>query len=159
MKKILWIILVVIISFILFACQQKEESFAPIAHQAAQKLDAAVSQLSQGEIDAGIESLLDAIILTNPRGYISDDFDVKIREGKSEIQKKNMDDALELIRDARLMLVSQDIKQEKSVDTEPVPAAEAVKTLILDAKDQFQAGKALDGVTSILDALLLFKPL
>jgi len=157
-KKILWIPLIVII-FILFGCQQKEESIAPIAQEVAQKLDAALSQLSQGEITAGIESLLDAIILTNPGGYISDDFDVKIQEAKQEIQKKNMDETLDLISNARLLLVSQEIKQEKSVDIEPAPVAEAVKTLILDAKDQFQAGKTLEGVTSILAALLLFKPL
>jgi len=158
MKKLLWIPLMVII-FILFACQQKEESIAPIAQKVAQKLDGAVSQLSQGEITAGIESLLDAIILTNPRGYISDDFDAKIQEAQSEIRKKNMDGTLDLISNARLLLVSQEIKQKESVDIEPSPVAEAVKTLILDAKDQFQAGKTLEGVTSILDALLLLKPL
>jgi len=158
MKKILWIPVIVII-FILFACQQKEESFASVAQQVDQELDAAVSQLSQGEITAGVENLLDVIILTNPKGYISDDFDGKIQEAKSEIQKKNIDETLDLIKDARLLLVSQEIKQEKTVDTEPGPVAEAVKTLILRAKDQFQAGEALEGVTSILDALLLFKPL
>ena len=159
MKKILWISMAVIISFILFACQQKEESIAPVAQEVAQKLDAALSQLSQGEMTAGIESLLDVIILTNPKGYISDDFDAKIQEAKNEIRKTNMDGALDLISNARLLLVSQEIKQEKSVDFEPAPVAEAVKTLILDAKDQFQAGKTLEGVMSILDALLLFKPL
>jgi len=158
LKKILWISLVVIISFILFACKQKEESFAPIAQQVALKLDAAVSQLSQGEIAFGIETLLDAIILTNPRGYISDDFDAKIREAKSEITKKNLESAFDLIRDARLLLISQENEPEKTDDTEPEPVAEAVKTLILDAKDKFQEGKALQGVTSILDSLLLFKP-
>ena len=159
MKNILLISLAVIVSFILFACQQKEESIAPIAQEVAQKLDAAVSQLSQGEIAGGIESLLDAIILTNPKGYISDDFDAKIQEAKNEIRKTNMDETLDLISNARLLLVSQEIKQEESVDIEPSPVAEAVKTLILDAKDQFQAGKTLEGVTSILDALLLLKPL
>jgi hypothetical protein len=157
-KKILLIPLIVII-FILFGCQQNEESIVPVAQEVAQKLDTAQSQLSQGEITAGIESLLDAIILTNPRGYISDDFDIKIQEAKKEIQKKNMDETLDLISNARLLVVSQEIKQEKSVDIEPAPVAEAVKTLILDAKDQFQAGKTLEGVTSILAALLLFKPL
>lgn len=157
MKNILWITLMVII-FILFACEQKEESFAPVAQQVAQKLDAAVSQLSQGEIATGMESLLDAIILTNPKGYISNDFEKKIKEAKSEIIKKNMESALNLIRDARLLLTSQEIEQERTVDTEPGPVAEAVKTLILGAKDQFQGGKALEGVTSILDALLLFSP-
>ena len=159
MKNILLISLAVIVSFILFACQQKEESIAPIAQEVAQKLDAAVLQLSQGEIAGGIESLLDAIILTNPKGYISDDFDAKIQEAKNEIRKTNMDETLDLISNARLLLVSQEIKQEESVDIEPSPVAEAVKTLILDAKDQFQAGKTLEGVTSILDALLLLKPL
>ena len=159
MKNILLISLAVIVSFILFACQQKEESIAPIAQEVAQKLDAAVSQLSQGELAGGIESLLDAIILTNPKGYISDDFDAKIQEAKNEIRKTNMDETLDLISNARLLLVSQEIKQEESVDIEPSPVAEAVKTLILDAKDQFQAGKTLEGVTSILDALLLLKPL
>ena len=159
MKNILLISLAVIVSFILFACQQKEESIAPIAQEVAQKLDAAVLQLSQGEIAGGIESLLDAIILTNPKEYISDDFDAKIQEAKNEIRKTNMDETLDLISNARLLLVSQEIKQEESVDIEPSPVAEAVKTLILDAKDQFQAGKTLEGVTSILDALLLLKPL
>ncbi len=157
MKTILWIPLIVII-FILFACQQKEESMTPVAQQAGQKLDAAVSQLSQGEIAFGMESLLDAIILTNPKRYISDDFDEKIQEAKSEIIKKNMDSALDLIRDARLLLISQEVEQEKTVDTEIGAVAEAVKTLILGAKDQFQTGKALEGVKSILDALLLLKP-
>jgi len=106
----------------------------------------------------GIETLLDAIILTNPRGYISDDFDAKIREAKSEITKKNLESAFDLIRDARLLLISQENEPEKTDDTEPEPVAEAVKTLILDAKDKFQEGKALQGVTSILDSLLLFKP-
>ncbi len=86
------------------------------------------------------------------------DFDEKIKEAKSEIIKKNMESALNLIRDARLLLTSQEIEQERTVDTEPGPVAEAVKTLILGAKDQFQGGKALEGVTSILDALLLFSP-
>lgn len=158
MKTILWISLIVFI-LILFACEQKEESITPVAQQVAQKLDAAVLQLSQGEIAVGMESLLDAIILTNPKGYISDAFDEKIQNARSEIIKKNMEVSLDLIMDARLLLVSQEIKQERTVDTEPAPVAEAVKTLILNAKDQFQAGKALEGITSVLDALLLFKPL
>ncbi len=158
MKTIVWISLIVFV-LILFACEQKEESITPVAQQVAQKLDAAVLQLSQGEIAVGIESLLDAIILTNPKGYISDDFEKKIQNAKSEITKMNMDVSLDLIRDARLLLVSQEIKQEKTIDTEPAPVAEAVKALILNAKDQFKAGKAIEGITSILDALLLFKPL
>ena len=158
MKKILWIPVVALI-LILFACQQKEESIASVAQQVNMELDAAVSQLSQGEIIPGLESLLDVIILTNPKGYISDDFDGKIQEAKSEIQKKNIDGALDLIKDARFLLVSQEIKQETTADTESAPVAEAVNTLILSAKDLFQEGKALEGVTLILDALLLFKPL
>lgn len=158
MKTIIWISLIVFV-LILFACQQKEESITPVVQQVAQKLDAAVLQLSQGEIAVGMESLLDAVLLTNPKGYISDDFDEKIRNARSEITKKNMEVSLDLIRDARLLLVSQEIKQERTVDTEPAPVAEAVKTLILNAKDQFQAGKALEGITFVLDALLLFKPL
>ena len=81
MKKILWISLIVII-FILFACKQKEETVAPVAQHVDLELDAAVSQLSQGEIFLGLESLLDAIILTNPKGFISDDFEGKIQEAK-----------------------------------------------------------------------------
>ncbi len=158
MKTIIWISLIVFV-LILFACEQKEESITPVAQQVAQKLDAAVLQLSQGEIAVGMESLLDAVVLTNPKGYISDDFDEKIQNARSEIIKKNMEVSLDLIMDARLLLVSQEIKQERTVDTEPAPIAEAVKTLILNAKDQFQAGKALEGITSVLDALLLFKPL
>lgn len=158
MKKILWISLIVII-FILFACKQKEETVAPVAQHVDLELDAAVSQLSQGEIFLGLESLLDAIILTNPKGFISDDFEGKIQEAKKEIQKKNMDGALDLIKDARLLIHSQDIDLEKTAETEPAPVAEAVKNLISDAKNQFQSGMALKGVTSILDALLLFKPL
>ncbi len=158
MKKILWIPLIVII-FILFACQKKEESIAPVAQQVAQKLDSAVSQLSQGEIASGIESLLDTIILTNPKGFISGDFDLKIQEAKSEIQKTNMVGALDLIKEARFLLGSLNIEPEIADKTGPAPVADAVKTLILAAKDQFQAGKAVEGVTSILDALLLFRPL
>lgn len=85
----------------LFSCQQKEDSITSVAQQVSHKLDAAVSQLSQGEITLGIESLLDAIILTNPKGYISDDFKKKIQDARSEIQKTNMDGALNLIKDAR----------------------------------------------------------
>ena len=70
-----------------------------------------------------------------------------------------MDGALDLIKDARLLIHSQDIDLEKTAETEPAPVAEAVKNLISDAKNQFQSGMALKGVTSILDALLLFKPL
>ncbi len=158
MKKLLWIPIIVII-FILFACQKKEESMAPVALLVAQKMDSAVSQLSQGEIAAGIESLLDTIILTNPEGFISEDFDLKIQEAKREIQNTNMVETLDLIKEARFLLGSQEIEQEKADETGPTPVADAVKTLILAAKDQFQEGKAVDGVISILNALLLFKPL
>jgi len=158
-KKLLLISLIVIISFVFFGCQQKEEDIAPISQLMDQKLDSAVLELSQGDILTGIESLLDAIVLTNPKGFISDDFDGKIREAKSEIQKENIDGALDLIKSARFLLSSQEIKQEDAVETNPAPIAEAVKTLILGAKNQFLEGNALEGITSILDALLLFKPL
>jgi len=158
MKAILWIPLLVII-FVLFACQQKEESIVPISQLVGQRLEASISQLSQGEITLGIETLLDAIILTNPKGYVSDDFEKKIQEAKSEIQKTNMDGALEAVKEARFLLSSQKIEQEKEVDARPAPVAEAVKKLILSAKKQFQDGNVLEGVTSILDAHLLFKAL
>jgi hypothetical protein len=45
------------------------------------------------------------------------------------------------------------------VETKPTPVAEAVRTLVLRAKDQSQVGEIIDGVTSVLDVLLLFKPL
>lgn len=161
MKKLLLISLIAIISFIFFGCQQKGEDIAPISQLMDQKLDSAVLELSQGEILTGIESLLDAIVLTNPKGFISDDFDGKIREAKSEIQKENIDGALDFIKDARFLLISQEqeIEQAKVDETGAGNVAEAVKTLILGAKDHFQSGKTLEGITSILDALLLFKPL
>ena len=159
MKKLLLISLIAIISFIFFGCQQKGEDIAPISQLMDQKLDSAVLELSQGEILTGIDSLLDAIVLINPKGFISEEFDGKITEAKSEIQKKNVDSALDFIKEARKLLISQEIEQIKAIDTGPAPISEAVKTLILGAKDHFQAGNVLEGISSILDALLLFKPL
>ena len=92
-------------------------------------------------------------------GFISDDFEMKIREAKSEIQKENINGALDLIKSARFLLTSQELKQEDAVENNPAPIAEAVKTLIIGAKNQFLEGNALEGTKSILDALLLFKPL
>lgn len=159
MKRVLWIPIVVII-FILLACQQKEENIAPVALQFDQILEAAVVQLSEGEIIPGIESLLDAIVLTNPKGYISEEFEVKIGEAKGALAQQDMDGTFERIREARLMLSAPAvINEEDNVEVDPAPVAEAVKSLILQAKDQFQEGKAVEGVTSILEALLLFNPL
>ena len=112
----------------------------------------------------------DTGLLTNPEDFtpaikerlqmifIDEGMSEKFGISKSEIQKKNMDGALDLIKSARSLLSSQEIEQENTVETRPAPIADAVKNLILSARKQFQDGNVLGGVTSILDALLLFNP-
>lgn len=167
MKKWIWIP-VLVLAFLFFACQKKEESGAPVAQGVAQKLDSAIENLSQGQVGSGIQDLLDTILLTNPKGFISENFENTIREAKVETQKGNMEGAFALLAQSRA-LIQEDVAQpqveeleskpESEIESDPAPIAEAVKKLIEQAKGNFKEGNAKEGIRSILDALSLFSPI
>lgn len=180
MKNWIWIAVLILV-VILFSCQKKqepvevgkpqeEEKIFPVAQEAENKISSAVANLEEGKAVEGAQLLLDAVLLTKPGEYLPEGFEDKILMAKDQFQSGNMDDALESISDALLIIKPpSDVKTEKDKE-EPkeaeqvqkrevvAPVAELVRNKILAAKEQFHEGNADQGVILILEALLLFSP-
>lgn len=181
----MWISIFILIIFLLF-CQkqtregqvnsekpQSEEKISSIAKEVENKTSSAISNLAEGKVDEGANLLLDAILLTRPRGSWPGNFENSILTAKEQFQEGKIQKGVELISDAlQLMKSTTDISLEKAKkdpkDAEKVqkkdepariaPIAEIMRDKILAAREEFKEGNADKGIILILEALQLLSP-
>lgn len=185
MKKWMWVSIFVILIFLIFCQQQKEEEpatlekpqekekISSIAKEVNNKIQSAISSLAEGKVDEGANLLLDVILLTRPGGSWPGNFENSILEAKEQFQGGNIQQGVELISDALKLMIpaaeaskekvkeeSKDVEQEqkKNEPARIAPIAEIMRDKILAAREQFKGGNTDKGVILILESLLLFGP-
>ena len=185
MKKWMWISIFILIIFLLF-CQkqtreeqvslekpQDAEKIASVAQEVNNKIQSAISSLTEGKVDVGANLLLDVVLLTRLSGSWPGNFENSILTAKEQFKEGKIQKGVELISDALQVMksttdmpkekVNQDPKDAEKVQKKDEPAriapiAEIMRDKILAAREQFKEGNADKGVILILEALQLFSP-
>ena len=182
MKK--WLIIpILILLFIIFACEkqveqaemraakpdeQRQAQIAPIAQQVANNLDSALKSFQAGNAADGAAKLLDTVLLVNPRESWPEGFENAISTAREKFQAGQfsagvgfVSDALALIRppaeaeEEKGEAVGEEVEPQ---ERKPAPVAEAVRNKILAAGEEFKEGNGDEGVILLLEALELLGP-
>lgn len=159
-QKNLIVILVALLALFIFLSSCQKASF-PTAVEAEEKIVSAKEQFKNNNNEKGLYLILDAILLTLPHTDYPSDVEAKILMAKERFSNTNLldDEGFKSLWEA-FKIIKPDFEDfDKSGKPSAISSiAEHFESKLREAQDQIKEGNCEKVVVSLLEAILIIKP-
>lgn len=155
-KKLIILVALIVILIILSACQKKP---FPKINEVESKISSAIDQFKKSNIEEGINSVMDAIILTAPHAELPAKVETKIIKAKEHFKSTDIlnEKGFKLVWEAFQLIKPGFDRSDDQSGTSPV--AQIFRNKLFEAQDELKKGNTPKVVELLLESILLLRPL